>query len=342
MTQEIEGMMVSSVFPDLMNPIGFLRCRACWIVQRFSTIEWSDDGSRLATLIELVLQRLSDPDLPVQIEASKALRYLIEKDDSEQILLPVLPQIFNEYFRIINEIGNDEVVSALQIIIEKFGDYIEPHAVVLVSHLSNAFTIYCNSGEEDDDAAMAAARCLECISTVLKGMCDRPELYKGLEPQLVPLIMKILGNDGDYIEYLENGLDILTFLTYFPNEISPCLWQIFPLIYFAFDQWAFDYLNLMVSPLENYIGKAPHQFLAGKVTNDDSSTSYIDLIFNMVAKTVAEERASESEIRKALSLYMSILLNCRGSVDNYLSTINDIVLAKPSPISLCLSTGVVE
>jgi hypothetical protein len=40
-------------------------------VQRFSEIPWSDDGAHLRTLIELVLQRLSDPALPVQIEASK-------------------------------------------------------------------------------------------------------------------------------------------------------------------------------------------------------------------------------------------------------------------------------
>ena len=68
---EIEGMLVTSVFPDFNSPIGFLRCRACWMVQRFSSVKWTDDGTRLKTLIENVLQRLSDPDLPVQIEASK-------------------------------------------------------------------------------------------------------------------------------------------------------------------------------------------------------------------------------------------------------------------------------
>lgn len=68
---ELEGLLVSCVFPDFNSPVGFLRCRACWMVQRFSEIPWSDDGAHLRTLIELVLQRLSDPALPVQIEASK-------------------------------------------------------------------------------------------------------------------------------------------------------------------------------------------------------------------------------------------------------------------------------
>jgi hypothetical protein len=111
-------------------------------------------------------------------------------------------------------------VAALQVIIDKFGDHIEPHALALVTQLSTAFDQYCNAGEDedDDDAAMAAAQCLECIATVLKGICEKPELYKTLEPQLIPLTLKILGNDGDYIEYLECALDILTFSDILPRR----------------------------------------------------------------------------------------------------------------------------
>mmetsp|Transcript_108 Transcript_108/g.167 ORF Transcript_108/g.167 Transcript_108/m.167 type:complete len:1061 (-) Transcript_108:259-3441(-) len=326
---ELEGLLVNSVFPDFNSPVGFLRCRACWMVQRFSTVNWSDDGSNLRNLIQLVLQRLSDPALPVQIEASKALRFLIEAEGAEQTLLPVLPQILTEYFRIMNEIGNDEVVAALQVIIDKFGDHITPHAVALVEQLSNAFSTYCNAGEDDDDdAAMAAAQCLECIATVLKGICGQPSLYKTLEPLLVPLVIKILGNDGEYIEYLECALDILTFLTYFQDEISPGLWQAFPLIYIAYDQWAYDYLNLMVPPLQSFIGKAPNVFLTGFAPMPEGNVSYIDLVFSMVAKTVTNDRSSEGECRQALSLFMSILHNCPNQVDAYLPVINEISLGK--------------
>lgn len=68
---QLEGLLVSYVFPDFNSPIAFLRCRACWMVQRFSSISWTGDGVNLNALIQFVLQRLSDPALPVQIEASK-------------------------------------------------------------------------------------------------------------------------------------------------------------------------------------------------------------------------------------------------------------------------------
>lgn len=325
---ELEGLMVSSVFPDFNSPVAFLRCRACWMVQRFSETSWSDDGTHLRNLIQLVLQRLSDPALPVQIEASKALRFLIEVDGADVTLLPVLPQILNEYFRIMNEIGNDEVVAALQVIIDVFGEQITPHAVALVTQLSTAFKNYVDAGEDDDDAAMAAAQCLECINTVLKGTCEHPELYTNMEPCLVPLVLQILGNDGEYLEYMEFALDTLTFITYFPLKISEQLWEVFPLLYKAFDGWAFDYLMLMTPPINNLITKDPQHFLTGTAAFPEGNAKYIDLVFSIVSKTVNEDRSSESEQRKALSLYLSVLHNCTGQVDSYLPTINGVVLAK--------------
>jgi len=328
--KEIEGLLVTSVFPDFNSPVAFLRYRACWMVQQYSTVTWSDDGTNLRTLLQLTLQRLSDPALPVQIEASKSLRFLIEADGAEDTLIPVLPQLLTEYFRIMNEIGNDEVVSALQVLLDKFGDHIEPHAIQLVTQLSNAFNQYCTAGEDedDDDAAMAAAQCLECIATVLKGICDQPSILTSLEPLLIPLVLKVMGHDGEYIEYLECALDILTFLTFFPHTISPELWEAFPLIYVAFDQWAYDYLNMMVPCLQSYIQKAPDVFLAGKAQLAEGLIPYIDLIVSMVAKTVTNDRASETECRWALSLFMSLLHNCPGRIDMYIPIINEISLGK--------------
>lgn len=227
-----------------------------------------------------------------------------------------------------NEIGNDEVISALKAIIDQFGEFIEPHAINLINQLVQAFSSFCSAGTDDDDAVVAANECFECISTVLKGVSERPDIYRTVEPALLPVIKQILGNDGEYIEYIESALDVLTFLTFFQDELSAGLWDIFPILYVAFDQWAFDYFYLMTPVIENYIGKSPQTFLTGVTSISGNTVKFIDVTIMMVKKTITEQRAMKSEVRKALSLYMCILHNCRGLVDNYLPVINDDILGE--------------
>lgn len=67
---EIEPLLVTHVYPEFKSQIAFLRSRACCIVQEFDNVTWSDK-SNFHTLMQLVLQALADPSLPVQFEASK-------------------------------------------------------------------------------------------------------------------------------------------------------------------------------------------------------------------------------------------------------------------------------
>jgi hypothetical protein len=84
----------------------------------------------------------------------------------------------------------------------------------------------------------------------------------------------------------------------------------------------------MVPCLHAYIQKAPDMFSAGKAQLPEGIIPYIDLIVSMVAKTVTNERSSESKCRHAMSLFMGVLHNCQGKVDGYISTINEIILGK--------------
>jgi hypothetical protein len=68
---QVEPLLVNHVFPEFQSQVSFLRSRACSIIQNFEFIEWNKSGSNLNNLIQLVLQSLSDTNLPVQIEASK-------------------------------------------------------------------------------------------------------------------------------------------------------------------------------------------------------------------------------------------------------------------------------
>ena len=74
---QVEPLLVTHVFSDFRNQVSYLRSRACCIVQQFDFVQWTDDGTNLKILIQLVLESLGDPALPVQIEASKVRKMYI-------------------------------------------------------------------------------------------------------------------------------------------------------------------------------------------------------------------------------------------------------------------------
>lgn len=328
----LPGLMIQHVLPCFNSPVGFIRRRACWMTTQFFNVALDEASFRI--LAEAVLQRLSDPSLAVQVEAGNAFRFILEVPGTEVSLLPVLPKILNEYFRIMQEISNEYVVSALDVIVEKFGEHISPHAISLVENLSRSFLQYCDvdDDEEDMEAAVAATQCLECIATVLRVVQDNEALFATFEPMLCPIILKIMDKEGELIDCLEHGIDLITFLTYFQSKFSPMLWDLFPPIFAAFHEFAFDYVGMMVTPIDNFITKDFEGF-CNRRTPDN--VPYIDLVYGMSKKVLeAGDMAEEAECRKALHLFLSIFHiasqkpESKPFVDRYVHSTNDITIAK--------------
>lgn len=101
----------------LQSPVAYIRSRACWVIEYFSDLEWT--GPRNAALLHAILKGLinglRDPALPVQAAAACSLRLLIQAEGAAELLKPMLPEIVGEYFRIMEEVENESVLSALQV-----------------------------------------------------------------------------------------------------------------------------------------------------------------------------------------------------------------------------------
>jgi hypothetical protein len=69
-------------------------------------------------------------------------RALIEKEGATELLKPLLPQIINEYFRIMEEVDNESVLMALQGIVQQYGDEIAGLAPRMIEHLVRKFQEY--------------------------------------------------------------------------------------------------------------------------------------------------------------------------------------------------------
>ena len=94
------------------------------------------------------------------------------------------------------EAASDDVVQALEIVVDRYGKDIAPYAVALAQKLAEAFHAY--AGEDDDEeASMAAVQCVEAMAAVLASLDDNENnVYAQLEPFLRPVLHRVFEESG--------------------------------------------------------------------------------------------------------------------------------------------------
>jgi hypothetical protein len=78
-------------------------------------------------------------------------------------------------------------------------------------------------------------------------VCSRRLLKKNRQ-------MKTLASDDQ--DVYEEVLEIVSYLTYYSPSISLAMWQLYPIMCKALHDWAMDYFENILIPLDNYISRS--------------------------------------------------------------------------------------
>ncbi|RVW82571.1 Importin beta-like SAD2 [Vitis vinifera] len=196
---ELEHMLVQHVFPEFSSPVGHLRAKAAWVAGQYAHINFSDQNN-FRKALHSVVSGLRDPELPVRVDSVFALRSFVEACKDLNEIRPILPQLLDEFFKLMNEVENEDLVFTLETIVDKFGEEMAPYALGLCQNLAAAFWRCMNTAEADDEAddpgALAAVGCLRAISTILESVSRLPHLFVQIEPTLLPIMRRMLTTDG--------------------------------------------------------------------------------------------------------------------------------------------------
>ncbi|KAK6914386.1 Importin-beta, N-terminal domain [Dillenia turbinata] len=309
---ELEHMLVQHVFPEFSSPVGHLRAKAAWVAGQYAHINFSDQ-SNFRKAFQSVVNGMRDVELPVRVDSVFALRSFIEacKDLSE--IRPILPQLLDEFFKLMNEVENEDLVFTLETIVDKFGEEMAPYALGLCQNLAAAFWKCMNSAEADEDAddpgALAAVGCLRAISTILESVSRLPDLFVHIEPILLPIMRRMLTTDGQ--EVFEEVLEIVSYMTFFSPTISMDMWSLWPLMMEALSDWAIDFFPNILVPLDNYISRSTAHFLTCK------EPDYQQSLWNMISSIMADKNMEDNDIEPAPKLIEVVFQNCRGQVDQW-------------------------
>ncbi|XP_022761681.1 importin beta-like SAD2 isoform X3 [Durio zibethinus] len=228
---ELEHMLMQHVFPEFRSPVGHLRAKAAWVAGQYAHINFSDQNNFRHALLSVV-SGLRDPELPVRVDSVFALRSFVEACSDLNEIRPILPQLLDEIFKLMNEVENEDLVFTLETIVDKFGEEMAPYALGLCQNLAAAFWRCMNTSEADDEAddpgALAAVGCLRAISTILESVSRLPHLFVQIEPTLLPIMRRMLTTDGqDILVPLDNYISRGTahFLTCKEPDYQQSLWN---------------------------------------------------------------------------------------------------------------------
>ncbi|RDY03360.1 Importin beta-like SAD2 [Mucuna pruriens] len=309
---ELERMLVQHVFPEFSSPVGHLRAKAAWVAGQYAHINFADQNN-FRKALQCVVSRMQDPELPVRVDSVFALRSFIEACKDLNEIRPILPQLLDEFFKLMNEVENEDLVFTLETIVDKFGEEMAPYALGLCQNLAAAFWRCMNTAEVDDEAddpgALAAVGCLRAISTILESVNRLPDLFVQIEPTLLPIMRRMLTTDGQ--EVFEEVLEIVSYMTFFSPTISLDMWTLWPLMMEALADWAIDFFPNILVPLDNYISRGTAHFLACK------EPDYQQSLWNMISSIMSDKNMEDNDIVPAPKLIEVVFQNCRGHVDHW-------------------------
>ncbi|EOA26503.1 hypothetical protein CARUB_v10022552mg [Capsella rubella] len=309
---ELERMLVQHIFPEFSSPVGHLRAKAAWVAGQYAHIDFSDQNN-FRKALHSVVSGLRDPDLPVRVDSVFALRSFVEACKDLNEIRPILPQLLDEFFKLMNEVENEDLVFTLETIVDKFGEEMAPFAFGLCQNLAAAFWRCLNTSEANDDSddmgALAAVGCLRAISTILESVSSLPQLFVEIEPTILPIMQKMLTTDGQ--EVFEEVLEIASYMTFYSPNISLDIWSLWPLMVEALVDWAIDFFPNILVPMDNFISRGTAHFLTCK------EPDYQQSLFNVLSTLMTDRNIEDSDIESAPKLIEVVFQNCKGQVDQW-------------------------
>ena len=358
---QMETILEQYVLPEFKNQIGFLRARACWIFGKYGHIEFQNPQN-IKIAVEGISHCLMDTQLPVRVKAAVALNCLLTQKEAEDLLRPSLPKILEIYLKLMDQIDNEGIVAALEGIVDSYQQEIVPYAFDLVVHLTSAFHKYCqksnkqaantnNDDEDDSEAEMAAAGCLEAIRRIL--LAKLPEItYTSLQQVLVPIFNYCFSEDGS--DFIDEALSCLNILLYNSQTLSNIILFYYPILIYIIvglpeniniqalthlneeqkdllekvkSGWGAEFLEAMLGCFKNYISKTKESFLT---MNDLFGVSFINLLFKAINRVYEISLNGSDDLDMVLSTTLNITLieNNLGKIDNILPYILDTAIER--------------
>ncbi|KAH9472909.1 hypothetical protein Pst134EA_003508 [Puccinia striiformis f. sp. tritici] len=314
----IEEFFKSYVFPEFRSEHAFLRARTCEVVRKFeiSGAEWSKP-ELLNTAYQGVTQCLSDPSLPVRVQAALTLPELCEHPQVHEGIAPHIGQIMKGLLALSNEVDLDSLTQATRSLVSKFSDELLPFAADMAQALHQSYMRLMSEiadarrrlGDEDDDSSeekvLVAMNILKTLQQLVVGLEGNLNVLYQVEAASIPLIKYTLKEE--IVEIYDEALELLDSTQFALKMITNEQWELFEIIYDVFKTSGADFIAEMFPSLDNFLS-----YGAGYISNHPDT---LNKMLDIYLSTMSSKTSSCSDRIIACKLADSMLLCLRGHAD---------------------------
>ena len=316
---QMENMLVAYVFPHFESEFGYLRARACWVLNYFADIHFENDlnGLRALELVQKCI--LNETELPVKVEAAICFQTLVTSQDKiHKLAEQNIALVALEILRVIRETENEDLANVMQKLICLYTDHLVPIAVEMTQHLAQTFEQLTQEGtEENDDRSLTAMSLLNTIDTIVTMMQDQKEMILALEPIVVQIVVRVF--QKEMIDLYEETLTLI--YTISSVQVSPDLWRLFEMMYQIFNkEGGMDYFVEMMPALHNFITVDPATFI--------SNQHHVLAIYNMCKAVMESNEVGEDAQTHAAKLLECLLFQFKGQIDQCVHPFVELVLSR--------------
>eukprot|EP01054_Gregarina_sp_Poly1_P000414 Gregarina_sp_Poly_1__413@NODE_10_length_23460_cov_121_463087_g8_i1_p2_GENE_NODE_10_length_23460_cov_121_463087_g8_i1NODE_10_length_23460_cov_121_463087_g8_i1_p2_ORF_typecomplete_len1123_score189_89Cse1/PF08506_10/3_9e26Cse1/PF08506_10/34IBN_N/PF03810_19/2_1e10IFRD/PF05004_13/0_031IFRD/PF05004_13/1_3e02Mannitol_dh_C/PF08125_13/1_1Mannitol_dh_C/PF08125_13/1e02HEAT_2/PF13646_6/4_2e02HEAT_2/PF13646_6/2_5Vac14_Fab1_bd/PF12755_7/1e04Vac14_Fab1_bd/PF12755_7/5_7Vac14_Fab1_bd/PF12755_7/5_8e02Cnd3/PF12719 len=304
----VESIIYTYILPHLeSNDDIFLKMRCCWAAGRLinpslNIIEGEgkiENPEKFLYTFQKLLECSTHDNIAVRVHAISALAafVLISQPMLNEYIKSVMSNFIDVILATLEKIKIENIMTTLNFLVQRFPDEIIPHAQKLMKYLVTCALAACRDEECDSategspysfasasqtekvDSAFAAFSLLKTINTVLEIISEPQygDLFDAITPELVPFFDAIMTPENE--EFLEDALQALAYVTFYPTTFSPCLWKYYERMYQAVcggstphleqdanctEGFAADSVRFMVPCLDNYLNQSKATFLTGR------------------------------------------------------------------------------
>ena len=241
--------------------------------------------------------------MPIKYQAAVALAKLLLNgglgNTARDVLKPSLASMLEIYLQLMEEIDSEELMMALEDVIDSYSKYIEPYAVQLCQQLANRYKLLTVKPEAADDANsseeeernLAATACVTTINQIVVSCSKNKSCLRTILPIIYPILVKSLTRDGEDI--IKDSLDAVNYIIYYgydrESRVPAELWKLLPQMFYITAGkednlkagLAIDYLDLVTLITKNFINRDPQSLLS---VGEGQTETYFALMMKFVKK----------------------------------------------------------